>query len=75
MRVAILMAMLFCATALAAGEPSPSEARLEHCLVSLIDDVQIPAQEAGVLVELDVHAGQPVKTGDKLTSLNDTPRQ
>jgi macrolide-specific efflux system membrane fusion protein len=75
MRVATLLAMLFCATTLAAGEQSPSEARLEHCLVSLIDDVQIPAQEAGVLVELDVHEGQQVKTGDKLARLNDTPSQ
>jgi multidrug efflux pump subunit AcrA (membrane-fusion protein) len=31
--------------------------RLEHCLVSLIDDVEIPAERAGVLTSLSVKEG------------------
>jgi multidrug efflux pump subunit AcrA (membrane-fusion protein) len=39
----------------ARGEPVA--VRLEHCLVSLIDDLEIPAERAGVLTSLSVKEG------------------
>jgi len=39
----------------ARGEPVM--VRLEHCLVSLIDDLEIPAEQAGVLTSLSVKEG------------------
>src|SRR5688500_18026896 len=72
----ILIAIVAAATAAASAElnrpsqdgqsqngPAPREqvaVRLEHCLVSLIDDVEIPAERAGVLTSL------AVKEGDQL---------
>jgi len=44
---------------------------IPHCLVSLIEEAQVPAEEAGVLVELNVREGQQVKTGDLLAKIDD----
>jgi multidrug efflux pump subunit AcrA (membrane-fusion protein) len=69
----ILIAIVALATAASSAElnrpspegaapPAPSQVgqvavRLEHCLVSLIDDVEIPAERAGVLTSLSVKEG------------------
>lgn len=44
---------------------------ITNCMVSLIDDVEVPAQEAGVLVELGVKPGQLVKEGELLGRIDD----
>ncbi len=44
---------------------------LPNCLVTLIEDVQIPAQEAGQLTELKVKEGDQVTTGQVLAQIDD----
>jgi len=56
------------------GSPTPvaaREAQLTHCLVSLIEDVQVPAREAGALVSVGVVEGQYVQQGQLLASIDD----
>jgi macrolide-specific efflux system membrane fusion protein len=48
------------------------EVGVEHCVVSQIDDAKLPAQEAGMLVELAVKEGDLVKEGDVLGKIDDT---
>jgi multidrug resistance efflux pump len=59
----------------AASSPSAArsdQARLEHCVVSLIDHIDLPAEEEGTLVELKVREGYRVKKGDVLGKIDDT---
>lgn len=50
---------------------SPPRGLAANGLVKLIDDVDVPAQEAGQIVQLLVAEGQSVKTGDILARLDD----
>jgi macrolide-specific efflux system membrane fusion protein len=45
--------------------------QLTHCLVSLIEDVQAPALEAGALTSVDVVEGQFVTRGQVLARIDD----
>jgi macrolide-specific efflux system membrane fusion protein len=49
----------------------PREVQLTHCLVSLIEDVQVPAREAGALVSVNVTEGQHVTPGQLLAQIDD----
>lgn len=49
--------------------------RIEHALVSMINDVEVPAQQAGVLVAIDVTEGDQVKTGQLMAQIDDTDPQ
>ncbi len=49
-----------------------SQLALSQCLVSLIQEVQVPAQVAGVLVEVAVQEGMAVSTGQLLARIDDT---
>jgi macrolide-specific efflux system membrane fusion protein len=51
------------------------EVRLSHCLVSLIEDVQVPAREAGPLVNVNVVEGQYVTVGQLLAQIDDQQPQ
>src|SRR5207244_9580117 len=44
---------------------------LTHCLVSLIEDVQVPAREAGPLTSVNVVEGQHVTPGQLLALIDD----
>jgi len=64
---------------LLAAQPAPGGmaagreyAQLSHCVVSLINHVQLPAQEAGILKELNVKEGQLVTRGQVLGKIDDT---
>lgn len=54
---------------------SPTNPLLKHCLVSIKDEVQVPAQEPGVLMSLDVQEGQQVTKGQLVGQIDDTQRQ
>jgi multidrug efflux pump subunit AcrA (membrane-fusion protein) len=45
---------------------------LERCLVSLIEEAQVPAREAGVLVELNIREGDVVSMGDIIAGIDDS---
>jgi multidrug efflux pump subunit AcrA (membrane-fusion protein) len=51
---------------------SASVLELPSCLISLIDDVNIPAQEAGVLQEMPAKEGHRAKAGDVLGNVDET---
>jgi multidrug efflux pump subunit AcrA (membrane-fusion protein) len=44
---------------------------LPNCILSLDEEVQVPAQEAGVLLKIPVHEGQQVARGDLLAQIDD----
>jgi macrolide-specific efflux system membrane fusion protein len=48
-----------------------SEARVELCLVSLVEDIQVPAREAGALTAIEVVEGQFVTAGQVLATIDD----
>lgn len=57
-----------------AGAVRPAEAGrvvVAHCQVFLIDDVRVPAQEAGPLAGVLVKEGEPVKQGQLLAQIDD----
>jgi len=64
--------MLAAQPAGASAAPDNSVVRLPNCLVSLIDDVSLPAQEAGVLLELIAKPGLQAKAGDVLGKVDET---
>lgn len=47
--------------------------QLSHCLVSLIDDVEVPAQKPGVLTLLDVKEGDYLSRGGAVATIDDVP--
>jgi macrolide-specific efflux system membrane fusion protein len=64
------------ACSIAAAEPSAgqSENRVEipSALVKLIEQVEVPAREAGVLAAVEVRQGQMVEEGELLARIDDT---
>jgi macrolide-specific efflux system membrane fusion protein len=69
----IVMTSTILSTFVLISHAAGAELRLDRCLLSLVDDVQVPAQESGVLVELRVHEGEQVESGAVLGRVNDTP--
>jgi multidrug efflux pump subunit AcrA (membrane-fusion protein) len=71
----VLSTVLLAAAPLAGPEeivPPPADSvTLPQCLVSLIEEAKVPAQEAGILVELDAREGQQVKAGELLGRVDD----
>ncbi|RMF87711.1 MAG: hypothetical protein D6741_20220, partial [Planctomycetota bacterium] len=59
------------AAALPAAAQSPQVLRVSNCLVSLIDDVNVPARVEGQLIELSVEPGAAVKKDDVLGRIDD----
>src|SRR5947207_11839017 len=58
----------------AAPQPPSSalrETQITHCLVSLIEDVQVPAREAGALTKIAVVEGEFVAAGQLLAQIDD----
>lgn len=69
-RIGMAAMVLACAnTALAAGPT------LENCLISVRDEVQVPAREPGVLISLPAEPGMPIEKGDLLGKVDDSERQ
>jgi macrolide-specific efflux system membrane fusion protein len=51
------------------------QVQLTHCLVSLLEDVQVPALEAGALTAVEVTDGQLVAAGQMLARIDDRQPQ
>jgi multidrug efflux pump subunit AcrA (membrane-fusion protein) len=58
-------------TQAAPSGPAASGPVLNHCLVSLIEEVQVPAREAGQLEALEAKEGLQVKAGTTLGHIDD----
>lgn len=67
-----MLAMLAVALlASAAPGEKPAEATIDHCLISLIEEAEAPAEEAGVLKEIPMKEGQEAAKGDLLAQIDD----
>ena len=71
MRKLMIVFAAMLAAYLAGGRLSAAPVTLSRCLVTLIEEVQVPAEEAGVLTELLVVEGQQVTTGQLLAKIDD----
>jgi len=59
-----------------ADSPAPNDNPIiQHCLLSAIDDAQVPAKEAGVITAINVREGQLVAKGDLLGQIDDAQAQ
>jgi len=56
----------------AAAETPPRQIQVPSTLLRLIEQVDVPAQEAGMLAAVAVREGQMVKEGDRLAQIADT---
>ena len=54
---------------------SSQHAQITQCLVSLVEDIQVPAREAGALTAVEVVEGQFVTAGQVLARLDDRQPQ
>jgi macrolide-specific efflux system membrane fusion protein len=68
----ILATLLAAALGTEAPEPPSHEIEIPSVLVTLIDQRDVPAEEAGVLAAVDVREGQMVEQGDPLAQIVDT---
>lgn len=79
MRMQLLaVAILAITLGAVAGEPSRTQtgqAHLGRCLVSLIEDVEVPASEAGQLVSFEAREGLEVEAGSLLARVDDEQPQ
>lgn len=57
------------------GRRSSSQFQLEYTQVTLIDRINVAAQEAGLLTEIAVREGAEIKAGDKIAQINDSKAQ
>lgn len=70
----ILSALLIVASSVAvaaAQTPSPTTAAATGCYVKLIEEIDVPAQEAGVLLRVDVLEGAEVQAGFQVAQIDD----
>uniref|UniRef100_A0A7C4QHS0 HlyD family efflux transporter periplasmic adaptor subunit n=1 Tax=Schlesneria paludicola TaxID=360056 RepID=A0A7C4QHS0_9PLAN len=65
--------VLFACTSwcLLAADPVPSELRLPGVVVTLSEQVEVPAREAGVLLSLEVREGETVEAGQLVGQIDD----
>jgi macrolide-specific efflux system membrane fusion protein len=53
------------------ASPPPSQPVLPHCRVALVEEVEVPGREAGVLLELTVSEGSVVRAGEEIGRIDD----
>lgn len=74
MMVGMVWAMLLAAVPAMAAEVTTGPV-LERCLVSLVDEAKLSAGEAGLLIDVDVKAGDRVTVGQVIARINDDQPQ
>ena len=67
--------LMFCLVAASAAAASDEPIEVDQALVTLIEQVDVPAREAGVLATVNVREGQLVAVNDPLANLDDTQAQ
>ena len=73
--VPALAAALLLAAGAAQAQPPAATAKIDHCLISVVDEADVPAQEPGVLREIKVKEGREVSSGDLLAQIDDAKTQ
>ena len=70
------LALIFATAVTGADVPQPAEElEVPSVLIKLIEQVDVPAREAGVLASINVREGQPVEEGALLAQIVDTEAQ
>ena len=59
-------------SAVSALRAADNSVTLPNCLLSMVDEAEVPAQEAGVLVKIPVREGQQVTKDELLAQIEDT---
>jgi multidrug efflux pump subunit AcrA (membrane-fusion protein) len=67
----LLAGMFLTGPEIASAAPSSGEIRISNCIVESINPVDVPAEEAGRLLTLDVKEGMDVKAGALLGKIDD----
>lgn len=57
------------------GRRSSNQFQLEYTQVTLIDRINVAAQEAGLITDIAVREGSEIKAGDKIAQINDSKAQ
>ncbi|PQO26029.1 hypothetical protein C5Y96_21500 [Blastopirellula marina] len=70
--LSVATSLLIAGHVFAQTSAAPSEVVVERCLVSLIDEVNVPAQETGVLVSIPVERGDYVTVGTQIAQIDDS---
>jgi multidrug resistance efflux pump len=70
MQLSALILTVILTTGQAASAPA-GVLEIDGCLLSLIDEAQVPAQEAGVLTDIKVREGMSVEKGQQLAQIDD----
>jgi multidrug efflux pump subunit AcrA (membrane-fusion protein) len=60
---------------IATATSARSQVQVTHCLVSLIEDIQVPAKEAGALTQVTASEGDYVRAGQLLATIDDRQAQ
>jgi len=72
MRVAAIVAIVLSSPVITAAAVAAESVTLSHCMVSVIDEAQVPALEAGQLKGIAVKEGMSVEVGAVLARIDDT---
>ena len=72
MRAPVIAFCVLLAAGVSPHGASAASVEVEPCFFSLIQEVQVPAEEAGKLESVAVKEGQHVKVGDLLAEIDDT---
>lgn len=72
--IGVVWAMLLAVLPAVAAEVTTGPV-LERCLVSLVDEAKLSAGEAGLLIDVDVKAGDRVTVGQVIARINDDQPQ
>jgi multidrug efflux pump subunit AcrA (membrane-fusion protein) len=71
MSISAIFVGLLCMVTAQSSEAMPGSVTIKDCLVVLEEEVEVPAEEAGVLLTLPVKEGQSVKAGEVLAQIDD----
>ncbi len=66
-----VLAAAVLAAAAAPADAAGAAVEIDHCLISVIDEADVPAQEPGVLKEILMKEGRPVAADDLLAQIDD----
>src|ERR1700704_1241031 len=68
---AVIVATSIASDALAADNSPKSAIEVQSVALRLLEEAEVPAQEAGVITSVAVREGQRVKQGELLTQIDD----
>ncbi|MGH7193468.1 MAG: efflux RND transporter periplasmic adaptor subunit [Candidatus Saccharimonadales bacterium] len=54
------------------GRRAANQVEVDGCLVGVIDEVDVAAQEAGIVTDINIREGAEVRKGDQLAQINDS---